>query len=54
MTTCKSCKSFFPLEDDETRGDCVQQQVDPRQAYYQAKPITADNDASSCSSFQKR
>ena len=54
MTTCKECKSFFPLDGDASKGDCVQRAVDPRQAYYKAKPVAAENDASKCPSFQKK
>lgn len=54
MTKCQDCKRFFPLEEDRTKGDCVERVVDPRQAYYKAKPVTSDNDAGSCSSFQKK
>ena len=54
MAECNECKSFFPLEDDASTGDCVRRVVDPRQAYYQAKPVEADNDAASCASFQKK
>jgi benzylsuccinate synthase len=54
MATCSECKIFFPLEDEPTLGDCVQRVVDPRQAYYKAKPVEAEMDASKCSSFQKK
>ncbi|MBS3758775.1 MAG: benzylsuccinate synthase gamma subunit family protein [Desulfobacterales bacterium] len=54
MTTCQECKNFFPLEEDPNRGDCVQRVKDPRQAYYQAKPVNAEDDASACASFQKK
>ena len=54
MTTCNECTSFFPLEDDDSTGDCIQRAVDPRQAYYKAKPVDADNDASACSNFNKK
>ncbi|MCU0600032.1 MAG: benzylsuccinate synthase gamma subunit family protein [Desulfobacterales bacterium] len=54
MTTCKECKSFFPLENDQTKGDCVQRVKDPRQAYYQSRPAKADDDAGACGSFQKK
>jgi len=54
MTTCKNCKSFFPLENNPEKGDCVQRAVDPRQAYYKSKPVNAADDAVSCSSFQKK
>ena len=54
MTTCNECKKFFPLEDDPQKGDCVQRVTDPRQAFYQAKPVQADKNASSCASFEKK
>ncbi|MEW6439299.1 MAG: benzylsuccinate synthase gamma subunit family protein [bacterium] len=54
MATCKECKSFFALEGDPNKGDCVQRVVDPRQAYYKAKPVEADRNASKCTSFQKK
>jgi len=54
MPLCKECKKFFPVKEDPNKGDCVQRVVDPRQAYYKAKPIEAAMDASSCSSFEKK
>lgn len=54
MSTCSECKSFFAREDQDGQGDCVQRVVDPRQAYYKSKPVTAENDASGCSDFQKK
>jgi benzylsuccinate synthase len=54
MTSCKDCKSFFSLEENQDKGDCVRRVVDPRQAYYQAKPVNAEDEAVSCSSFQKK
>ena len=54
MTTCKECKSYFPLENDQIQGDCIQRKKDPRQAYYQSRPAKADNDASGCEGFQKK
>ena len=54
MTTCNECKNFFPLEDDPSQGDCVQRVVDPRQAYYKAKPVVSDNEASKCDQFNKK
>ena len=51
---CNDCKSFFPIEETPERGDCVRREVDPRQAYYTAKELDADTDASSCTNFQKR
>ena len=53
MATGRDCKCFFDFEDNSDKGDCVQRVVDPRQAYYKAKPVEADQDASSCSSFQR-
>ncbi len=54
MPTCQECKSFFPIEENPERGDCVQRGVDPRQSYYTAREVDADKDASECSSFQKK
>lgn len=54
MTVCKECKKFFPGKGDPKSGDCVERGVDPRQAYYKAKPVIAEKDASSCSSFEKK
>ena len=54
MPTCKDCKCCFVIEDSPEKGDCVQRVVDPRQAYYKARPVAADQDASDCSSFQKK
>lgn len=54
MTTCQECKSYFPLEEDQSHGDCVQRVRDPRQAYYQSRPVKAQDDASACASFQKK
>jgi benzylsuccinate synthase len=54
MATCKECKCFFALEGNEGKGDCIHRVVDPRQAYYKAKPVDGEQDAASCDSFQKR
>lgn len=54
MPTCKECKKFFAVEDEPGKGDCVQRVIDPRQAYYQAKPVTADKDAARCPSFESK
>ena len=54
MPLCKECKKFFPVKGEPKNGDCVARVVDPRQAYYKAKSVVADKDASSCSSFEKR
>jgi len=42
------------LDENPEKGDCVQRVVDPRQAYYTAKPVMAQQDASKCPAFQKR
>jgi benzylsuccinate synthase len=54
MPACKECKKFFALKEDQNRGDCVQKVVDPRQAYYKAKPVAAEKDAAKCSDFEKK
>ena len=54
MATCKECRKFFPMEDRPDKGDCVQRVVDPRQAYYKARPVDADREASDCPEFQKK
>lgn len=54
MALCKECKNFFPIPEDPKQGDCVQRVVDPRQAYYKAKPVSAEKDAGKCSSFEKK
>ena len=54
MAACKECKRFFPLDQQPEKGDCVRRGEDPRQAFYTAKPVIADQDASSCSDFQKK
>ena len=54
MAACKDCKCFFVFEQNPEKGDCVQRVVDPRQAYYKAKPVASDQDASTCTSFQKK
>jgi len=54
MPKCEECRKFFPLEEDPKKGDCVQRVVDPRQAYYKAKPVTSEKDAAKCESFEKK
>ena len=54
MTTCSDCGNFFSLEDDDSMGDCVQRVVDPRQAYYRAKPVESETDSSKCKAFVKQ
>jgi len=38
MIDNKGEKHFFPHDNDSQKGDYVQRVVDPRQAYYCAKP----------------
>ncbi len=54
MPVCQECRKFYPLENNRKQGDCVQRVVDPRQAYYKAKPVSAEKDASACGEFEKR
>ena len=54
MATCKDCKCFFALEENRQKGDCIHRVVDPRQAYYKARPVDPDRDAAGCDSFQKK
>ncbi|MEZ4567352.1 MAG: benzylsuccinate synthase gamma subunit family protein [Desulfobacterales bacterium] len=46
--------NVFPRRRDPAHGDCVQRVVDPRQAYYMAKSVNAEDDAGACDSFQKK
>jgi len=52
MAVCEECKWFFVLEDDPNTGDCVTRVVDPRCAYWTAKPVEAAAEA--CGNFQER
>ncbi len=54
MAKCEECKCFFPLEENPEAGDCIHRGEDARQAFYQAKPVAAEQDASSCPEFQKK
>ncbi|MCP4750837.1 MAG: benzylsuccinate synthase gamma subunit family protein [Proteobacteria bacterium] len=54
MPVCNLCRSFFPIEENPERGDCVRREVDPRQAYYTARELDAGADASNCANFQKK
>jgi benzylsuccinate synthase len=54
MPTCNECKCFFVRKEDTQQGDCVQRVVDPRQAYYKAQPVRADQEVQNCTSFQKK
>ncbi|MFP4445852.1 MAG: benzylsuccinate synthase gamma subunit family protein [Desulfosudaceae bacterium] len=54
MAACNECKHFFPLAEQPENGDCVKRGEDPRQAFYMAKPVAAEQDAASCPDFQKK
>lgn len=54
MVKCAECKSFFPNEENQETGDCIKRTVDPRQAYYQSKPVKAEKNAAECENFQKK
>jgi hypothetical protein len=54
MPSCIECQSFFPIEDEPGRGDCVKKCVDARQTYYSARVVAEDKDSSQCDSFQKK
>jgi hypothetical protein len=54
MPLCIECQSFFPIEDEPGRGDCVKKSVDARQTYYSARVVPQDKDAARCDSFQKK
>lgn len=54
MSVCQECRKFYPQENSQKQGDCVQRVIDPRQAYYKARPVASDKDASACRDFEKR
>jgi benzylsuccinate synthase len=54
MITCKDCRKYHPWEEDPQKGDCIQKVIDPRQAFYESKPVQADKNASTCSLFDKK
>ncbi len=54
MAACNECKRFFPIEEQPEMGDCVMRKEDPRQAFYTARPVAANDDASSCPDFQNK
>lgn len=54
MPTCQECQSFFPVEEEPEKGDCVRREVDPRQSYYTSRIVEAEMDAGDCDSFQKK
>ena len=54
MASCNECRQFFPIDEDPDKGDCVRRVVDPRQAYYRAKPVDSDREAGDCPDFQRK
>lgn len=54
MPVCQECKNYFAREDEEGVGDCVTRVIDPRQAYWRAKPVEGEMDSSMCKTFQKK
>jgi len=54
MVQYKDAKNFFPFKHDPERGHYVTRVVDPRQAYYKAKVVKAEDDASNEPEFQKK
>ena len=51
MPTCDDCKSFFPLEEDPLKGDCVTREDDGKVQYWMSRPTTAFQDAENCPRF---
>ena len=54
MVQYKDAKNFFPYPDDSSRGEYIVRVVDPKQSYYSAKPVNAEDDASNEPDFQKK
>ena len=48
MATCEECKSFFPLEEDPLKGDCVTREDDGRSQYWMARPTEALMEVGEC------
>jgi len=51
MPTCDECKSFFPMEEDPLKGDCVTREDDGRVQYWMGRPTTAFTEARECPRF---
>ena len=51
MAKCKECKSYFPLDDKASKGDCVRRESDAKQMYHTAKPTDANG---ACEYFTKK
>ena len=51
MSSCKECKSYFPLNEKSPKGDCVRRELDAKQMYHTAKP-TVENGV--CEHFIKK
>ncbi len=55
MVTCKDCKMFMGLEEDTNKGECVQEELDPRGGkFWSSRPVKADLDSSKCPQFIAR
>jgi len=48
MAACEECKSFFPLPDDPTKGDCVTREKDERCEYWMSRPTQSSMDVGDC------
>lgn len=48
--SCGDCKWFFPVEEEPSKGDCVQREADIQSEYWTAKPVSAD--AAECEKFE--
>lgn len=54
MPKVKETKNFFPYEDNPERGDYIEKVTDPRQTYYAAKPMNAEDEVPWWSSLKKK
>jgi benzylsuccinate synthase len=54
MAKCEECEQFFQMDENPGKGDCVRRVVDPRQAYYKARPVDGDREAGDCPDFRKK
>ena len=57
MSTCKECKSFFPIPEnypdyEPGKGDCVRENVDKKGKFWTAKPVMEDMEA--CPGFMAK
>ena len=51
MPTCDECKSFFALDEDPLKGDCVTREDDGKVQYWMSRPTTAFQEAEACPRF---